>query len=555
MSTVTKIIKQETIKRLWFIALGFVFVELGAALSLLSPLLTRTVIDEIIPHADLQRLLQIAGLYFLVFVGSQLTGILQSYIFTAVSHRIIISVRSKILVSALSNFRGSARRIDPGDALTRLTSDLPEAASFITTIIVEAIDRFSMLIIASTILFTMDVRLALIIIAGIPFMIITNELFLKKNKAYAKELKSVQSNLANSVTESWHFRQQLFFYRAFTYSLGRVNKDQESLYQKNISYFKFQSLTGLLQSFIGFLPPFLVLFLGAQWVIGGTLTIGSIVAVMSYMGRIYSPIQSIASFRNRYQSYRVAIDRLEVLSGVSDNNKSIITENRKSGSELQETQGTGIQINNMSFTYRDPESTTQVFKDISFTIRDNGIYRIKGDNGAGKSTLIALLLGALEPESGKILVNGKTPHAMTDEEVRRTICVVPQHDAVFTDTLCNNIQLGIYEKPIARNDDLVTAELWRDSHTKITDSEMISFNALSGGQRKLIALKRAALSKATIVILDEPFGPLDYKSRNILIKWVEKQAQNRIIIIIDHGKVIENSKLADKLITIELSSQ
>lgn len=535
-----KLIRKATCKYFWLIFVGFLLVAIASALSLASPLMTQRVIDIVIPAKNLSSLLIYAVLYFLLFLGAQIAGILQAYVFTKVGSKIVIEIRSHTVYSALKNYSGSARKIEVGNALTRLTGDLPEAASFLTSILVEILTQAATLAIAVGILFSMDSKLAFIVLGGIPFILLSTEIFLKEHKKRIEIYRKKSSALADRLSETWIYRSQLFFYRAYRYALQKINNNEEDVYKENMAMFKFQSFAGAIQALAAFLPPFIVLFAGAWWIMNDQMTIGSIVAAMSYMGRIYGPVRGLVNFRTRYQSFKVAISRITELCGIEIDvaEYNDLAKHEAASSFIArncDEENLSIEFDRVSFCYDDAERSNQVLTNVSFMFSGPGVIKLAGANGTGKSTFLALLFGALKPDSGRVLINGKDVSSFSDTEIRNILSIVPQQDAVFHDSYMDNVLLDSARQEAEAESMMYTLGFDQELRNEKKNRAILDSSTLSGGQAKKICLLRGTILQNPILVLDEPFSSLDKNSRNNFSSWLKLQAEKRVILLVDHG--------------------
>jgi ABC-type multidrug transport system fused ATPase/permease subunit len=423
--------------------------------------------------------------------------------------------------------------------------------------VVEALERIVTFILALCALFRLDSRLAVIILGALPFAVLSTEVFVPGSEHRARVLKAKMSSLCDSISEHWLFREQIFYYRAFDYTVGKVREQQEDYMKTSRSNFSFQALVSGVQSVVAFIPPLLVLFLGAGWVMHGSLTTGAIIAALSYCSKVYAPVQDLAGFRNRYRQYRVSMDRLGELTEV-ECVSSIMSRNIQSGTSGSVTECTSrsislesrvpfdviavprttiwptVEFRDVSFSHDGSCDPVPVLNHVSFMFDGPGIWVLRGGNGAGKSTMIALALGAIVPDGGAVYVNGMEPSTMDDNDLIANIAVVPQHDAVFTDALDSNCSLG---KPLSLYD---LEQAWKVLHpcgsTDSVDPHLtVGARLLSGGEKKQISLLRVILGDSPILILDEPFGPLDEGTRCALAGWLRTVSKTRLVILVDHG--------------------
>lgn len=289
------------------------------------------------------------------------------------------------------------------------------------------------------------------------------------------------------------------------------------------------SISNTLLSFLFFLPSLVLVLYGGIQVIHGKLTIGSIVALSSYINQLFQPIRSLSNINIDLQKSRVAFKRyLEVIK---------IDEEREMGSIKITNLKKGINLENVTFSY---QNGSNVIESLSFNFEIGKIIRILGANGKGKTTLIDLICGLLTPQSGYIKYDGVDVKSINKHSLKRLIGVVSQNTYLFNDTIRNNIKMGRNmddERIISLSkqlgfDDVVNSE-------KLNLDSIVANNGdnLSGGQKRKITILRALVHDPQIIVLEESFTFLDDSSKNGLCKFLNNIKENKIIIIISHEEM------------------
>ncbi len=265
--------------------------------------------------------------------------------------------------------------------------------------------------------------------------------------------------------------------------------------------------------------------LGIQGVIRGNLSIGNLLAMVTYQATISAPISTITSYISDFRISKVAIKDLYDFLDYTDESCE--------GLKLQEIDK--IEINNINFNYGDGVS---VLSDISFTFEKGNIYAITGRSGVGKSTLIDVLSGINKEYSGEILVNNIDLKKYNIKEYREQIAYLQQTTSFFQDTIYNNIVL---ERNIV-NDDMenLCSQLGiRDEIKEMKDSwdTILHRNAgnISVGQAKRVDVVRNMFQQKSVYIFDETTASIDEDGRRKFYSIVQKIAENTIVILITHN--------------------
>ena len=273
----------------------------------------------------------------------------------------------------------------------------------------------------------------------------------------------------------------------------------------------------------------LVLFIGARQVQAGTITLGDLLLVMSYLLQLYEPLRLISEIIGRLQLHLASAERaFSFLDEVPD------VPERPGALGLRRAHGAFI-FRNVSFAYSTGRAALQ---GISFEVSPGTTVGIMGATGAGKTTLISLLMRFYDPTSGQILLDGIDLRDYKVADLRAQFSVVLQDPVLFSTTIAENIA---YSRPSAGHDEIVKAARAASIHdfierlpegyrTPVGERGM----SLSGGERQRIALARAILKDAPIYIFDEPTSAIDIETETTIINSIEQLRRGRTTFIIAH---------------------
>ena len=287
-----------------------------------------------------------------------------------------------------------------------------------------------------------------------------------------------------------------------------------------------------------------VLFIGVRHVQTGTLTLGDLLLVMSYLTQLFGPLASLSEMTANAQRSLASAERAFALL---DEDPDVIES--KNALPLSRASG-GITFRDVCFAYN---GDYPVLSDISLEIKPGTRVGIMGMTGGGKSTLVSLLTRFHDPTQGKILLDGIDVRDYKLPDLRNQFGIVLQESILFSTTIGENIS---YARPGASETEIVAAAKAANAHefiTRLPDG----YNALvgergmqlSGGQRQRIALARAFLKNAPILILDEPTSSIDIKTEREIIEVMERLSIGRTVFIIAHR--LSTLKHCDLLLGIE----
>lgn len=309
---------------------------------------------------------------------------------------------------------------------------------------------------------------------------------------------------------------------AYNYTDKRFRIRTNDIKKNNYNLTKYNILMTTTLSIITFVPNIIIMIWGGGMVLSNNMTIGTLVALNSYVGYLISPVVYFAQSVISFQQNEVIIKRYEEIIFKYDTYK------KNSLMETEEIKRFDFLIfNNVEFNY----GNKSLIESLSFEIRAGENVQIVGKNGTGKTTLINLIVGILKPISGEILINNQNINSLN---LKNIICVVTQENHFFEDTVENNILLDRIQ--LKDNIISVASEL---NYLDIINSDTLNLeskvnsqgNNISGGQAQKINIMRALILNSPIVVLDEVDTFLDQKSKQAIYKYIISHEEKTFIFI------------------------
>ena len=294
----------------------------------------------------------------------------------------------------------------------------------------------------------------------------------------------------------------------------------------------------------------LILWRATEGVIAGTMTLGDLVLVNSFMIQLYIPLNFLGVI---YREIKQALADMERLFGLLDQNREVAD---SPDAKPLVTKGARVEFSHVEFSY---ETKRQILFDVDFAIPAGTTTAVVGHSGSGKSTLSRLLFRFYDVNKGSISIDGQDIRSVTQESLRAHIGIVPQDTVLFNDTIEYNIAYG---RPGASKEDIVAAARAASIHDFIESlpdgyATMVGERGLklSGGEKQRVAIARTLLKNPAILIFDEATSALDSKSEQAIQAQLKEIAKNRTtlviahrlstiadaqqIIVLDHGKIVE----------------
>jgi len=273
----------------------------------------------------------------------------------------------------------------------------------------------------------------------------------------------------------------------------------------------------------------LVLWFGAKFVLAGSLSAGSLVVFILYLGKMYKPMQELSKATDTYTKAAIGYERVQEILEAEDEVKDIRGAKRAPRFEGH------IEFEEVSFCY---ENDSPVLNNVSFEIKPGQVAALVGPTGAGKSSIISLIPRFYEPNSGTIKIDGTDVKQFRQRSLREQISFVLQDTMLFRAPVWQNIAYG---KPEASREEIIRAAEMANA-AEFIDKMPEGYDTvlgergmtLSGGQRQRIAIARAVIRNAPILILDEPSSGLDANSEKQVFDALDKLMKDRTTIVIAH---------------------
>jgi ATP-binding cassette, subfamily B, multidrug efflux pump len=526
-----------------FYAVIFFAISLAVFASL-RPLLLQETVDEFIKPKNqlgLVKYVFIMGIVLLFEVLSQFY-----FVFWAnwLGQDIIKDIRTKLFHHML-NFRMKYYDNAPvGQLVTRSVSDIEQIAKIFSQGLFMIISDLMKMIACLIIMFYMNWKLSLLVVAAMPILVYTTRIFQKKMQIAFEEVRNQVALLNTFIQERLTgmkivqlFNREKIEHQKFI----EINEKHNKAWLKTILY---NSIFFPIADIISSITLGLVIFNGGLQIINGSniTTEGQMTAYIMFIGFLFSPLRQIADKFNEMQMGMISANRV---FDILESNKDV----QKDGNTIANHFSGNIKFENVRFSYLKGE---EVLKGINLDVKSGETIAIVGATGAGKSTIINLLNRFYEIDSGTIYIDNQNINQFQLESLRKQIAIVLQDVFLFADTILNNITL--HNPAISRETVLIAAKKIGVHDFIMSLPNGYDFDVkergvmLSSGQRQLIAFLRAYVSNPSILILDEATSSIDTYSEELIQNATETITKNRTSIVIAHRlATIVN---ADKIIVM-----
>jgi ATP-binding cassette subfamily B protein len=515
------------------------------ALEATSIWLFKLVVDRVLVPHELSNLGKIALAYLALVAVQGGVSFAGDYLSTALAERFLLALRSDLLehIHALSLDFLERRRL--GDLLTRLTSDVGAIEEFLLSGAIRAIEQGVRLIVFVGALFVLEWRLALVaLVAAPPFWYAARRLSARLREL-SRERRRRSGAVAALVEESISNAALVQAYGTQKMELARFRREAEAAVRAQLASARLRAAFAPLVDLIEMAGGLLVLA-AATWELSrGRLTLGGVLAFITYLGKLYGPIRGIASFNNAAHTAAAGAERvIELL----DQPPAVRV--RSGARRLLRPRGE-LEFDHVWFRY--PGAAQDALADLSFRLVPGETLALVGPSGAGKSTVLKLLLRFHDPDAGAIRIDGHDLRDLDLESARSAIAVLFQDALVFHASVRENIaygRVGASDADILRaarlaDADAFVADLAQGYDTPIGQKG----RRISGGQRQRLAIARAMIRDAPILVLDEPTTSLDDLSARRILLPLQRLMEGRSTLLISHDLRVVRS--ASRIVMLE----
>ncbi|WP_219416282.1 ABC transporter ATP-binding protein [Pseudonocardia nigra] len=547
------LVRQE--KKLVALGLLAVFVEVLATLAEPWPL--KLVIDEVLPAAltgappaggevvglPVLALLAAAGLLAATALRAG-ASYASTVCFAMVGSRVTIRLRAAAYQRVLSQSVHYHQARSGGDLLARLTADITRLQEVAVTAGLPLLANVITFVGMAIVMLVLDPLLACVVLLAVPLFVIGAGRTGGKVTSAAREQRMAEGTVAGLVGESLGSVRVVQAYRLEEPLAVRFGASNTASLRSGV---RTQRLAAGLERRTDLLigsATAVVLLIGTMRVVDGALTLGELVVFISYLKSVFKPMRNLAKYTGRIGKAAASGERVAELLDAEPELRD-----EPWARPLRRAHG-DIRLVDVTVAHG-PDRP--VLRGACLHVRPGERVGVVGPSGSGKSTLVALLLRLLDPQSGRVLLDGHDLRDLTLASVRSTCAVVLQESVLFADTVRENIRLA---RPEAADDEVCAAAVAADADAFIRelpdgyDTVLAERgDSLSGGQRQRLAIARAVLRDAPVVLLDEPTTGLDAQSRRSVLAALDRLTAGRTVLVVAHHEELLAS--CDRLVRID----
>jgi ATP-binding cassette subfamily B protein len=523
----------------WAGAITFI----ATALRLAGPLVVRHGVDEGVTQGDRSVIVGSAIAFFVLLVLQYSAARASLLTVALVGERFLRNLRERVFRHLLSLDIGFFGRSKTGVLVSRMTSDVEALTTFVDEGAVQVLTSALMVVGVTAAMFLVDVPMALAILALLPFLLVASLVFRRfADRAYQRVREHI-GRVLGTVQEGISGVRVVQAYTQQDTQSERFERVNERYYEANLSAARAISVYFPAVDFLRTVGVAVVLFFGGTRVIDGSMSIGSLFALLLYLTWFFEPILQLS---NVYNLMQAAIAALDKLFGLLDTETDV--PEPPAPAALPTTTGR-IRLEGVRFGY-DPH--VPVIRRLDLDIAPGERVAVVGETGAGKSTVAKLAVRFHDPDEGTVLLDDVDLRALAGSDLRRHIVLVPQEGFLFSGTLGDNLRYArddLDDEALMAAADRIGIVDWIASLPDGLDTEVRERGSrFSSGERQLVALARALVADPAVIVLDEATSNLDPETEHRVEAALGTLLEGRTAIVIAHR--LATADRADRVVVM-----
>jgi ATP-binding cassette, subfamily B, bacterial MsbA len=470
-----------------------------------------------------------------------------TYLVNYAGYGLITDLRNSLYNSVLRRSAAFFQKHTTGTLVSTIVNDIERVQFAMSSILAEFLQQFFTFLFIAGVVILLGRNLAWLLLLFVPFIIFSASKIGRRVRHTTRSGQDKLADIQNILHESITGNRIVKAFSMENWEYARFRSAAQRLFRANLRSVAAAAISSPLMDIFGAIAIVLLLLLGRQQIVHGLMTPGIFVAFIIAVFKLYDPVRKFALFHNSFQQALGASSEIFKFMDIRD--------------EVQEKPGAPallpfsrkISLEDVSFHYESEGQQREVLRRIDLEVNAGEILALVGSSGAGKSTLVSLIPRFFDVTSGRIAIDGCDVRDVTLSSLRSQIGVVTQETVLFNDTLRNNIAYGQPRVSQTEVEAAARAALAHDFISKLPAGYETVIGEkgvrLSGGERQRIAIARALLKNAPILILDEATSALDSESEALVQSALQNLMSGRTVVVIAHR--LSTVRRADRIVVIE----
>lgn len=470
-----------------------------------------------------------------------------TYLVNHAGFGMITDMRNDLYECVLRRSSAFFQKHTTGTLLSTIINDIERVQYAMSSVLAEFLQQLFTFVFTAIAVVVLGGNLAWVLLLFIPVIIYSVTKIGRRVRQTTRGGQDKLAEIQNILHETITGNRIVKAFSMEIWEISRFRRAAQRLFRANLRYVAAASLSSPLMDIFGSVGIALLLLLGRDKIAHNELTSGTYLAFIIAVFKLYDPVRKFALFNNNFQ---------QALGASSEIFKFMETEDEvreRAGAQRLPPFSRNIRFQNVCFSYEDGEDAREVLRDINLEVKAGEVLALVGSSGAGKSTLVHLVPRFFDVTAGSLLIDGHDVREVTLSSLRSQIGIVTQETVLFNDTVRNNIAYG---QPTISKDRIEAAAKAALAHDFILGfpqgyDTVIGERGLrlSGGERQRLAIARALLKNAPILVLDEATSALDSESEALVRSALQNLMVGRTVIVIAHR--LSTVRRADRIVVLE----
>ena len=488
---------------------------------------------------------------FALIASTLLKGICDysgTYLVNHAGFGMITDLRDDLYTALLRRSAAFFSQHTTGTLLSTIINDIERVQYAMSTVLSELLQQFFTFVAVATVVVILGGNLAWVLLLFLPVIVLSSRKIGSRVRHTTRHGQDKLAEIQNILHETITGNRIVKAFNTENWEISRFRKAARRLFRANLRSVAAAAISSPLMDVFGVVGIALLLLLGRERIAHNQMTPGVFVAFITAVFSLYNPVRKFALFYNNFQQALGASSEIFKFMDLKDDVRE------KPRAKTLPKFSESVRIENVSFAYsNEGEEGHQVLHNINLEVRRGEVLAIVGSSGAGKSTLVHLIPRFFDVTGGRLLIDGNDVRDLTLASLRAQVGIVTQETVLFNDTVRNNIAYGQPNVPQKEVEAAARAALAHDFILGLPSGYDTVIGErgvrLSGGERQRLAIARALLKNAPILILDEATSALDSESEALVQAALHNLMTGRTVFVIAHR--LSTVRRADRIVVIE----
>jgi subfamily B ATP-binding cassette protein MsbA len=470
-----------------------------------------------------------------------------TYLVNYAGFGLITDLRNQLYDAILRRSIAFFQRTPTGTLLSTTVNDVERVQIALSTVLAEFLEQVFTLLSMMLAVILLGRKFALVLVVFVPFILVSAGKIGRRVRSTTRHGQDHLAEIQNLLHETIYGVRIVKAFAMEAWETSRFRAAAKRLFRANLRSVRATTLSSPLMDIFGAVAVAMLLLLGRDQIKHGFFTAGTFLAFIFAVFKLYDPVRKFALFNNNFQQAIGASASIFAFMDAQDELRE------KPGAKALPAFSRHLRFEHIGFRYGSDPDSREILRDVDLEVRRGEVVAIVGCSGAGKSTLVHLIPRFFDVSAGRLSIDGHDVRDLTLASLRRQVGIVTQDTILFNDTLRNNIAYGQPQIAQAEVEAAARAALAHDFimatphgyETRIGESGV----RLSGGERQRIAIARALLKNAPILILDEATSALDSESESLVQAALQNLMAGRTVFVIAHR--FSTVRHADRILVLE----